>query len=105
MKNSIKCKASWIQHTGTVFFYHFPPFRTRKMEEHFLNLAASLGECSRIVSQVLESTNSCLSANVSNEVTQVLPSNSGRSAAMFQVQSNKRDPWFNAVKMQVCALA
>ena len=43
-------------------------------------LAASLGECSRIVSQVLESSNSGSSANVSNEATQVLPANSGRSA-------------------------
>ena len=50
------------------------------MEEHLRNLAASLGECSRIVSQVLESSNSSPSANVSNAVTQVLPANSGRSA-------------------------
>jgi len=51
-----------------------------KLEEHLRNLAASLGECSRIVSQVLESSNSSPSANVSNAVTQVLPASSGRSA-------------------------
>ena len=50
------------------------------MEEHLRSLAASLGECSRIVSQVLESSNLGSSANVSNEATQVLPANSGRSA-------------------------
>ena len=61
------------------------------MEEHLRSLAASLGECSRIVSQVLESSNSGSSANVSNEATQVLLAHSGRSASLFQPPREMRE--------------
>ena len=51
------------------------PFLTNKMEEHLCSLADSLGECSRLVSQVLASTSSSSNTNVPDSVTQVVSEN------------------------------
>lgn len=59
------------------FFYQelLLPFLTNKMEEHLHSLADSLGECSRLVSQVLASTSSSSNTNVPDSVTQVVSEN------------------------------
>ena len=79
----IKCKASWflqstadLIHTGITLFQLFSPF-AGKMEKQLWSLAAFLGECSRIVSQVLDSSDSSSNGNV----TQILPANSRRTAS------------------------
>ena len=78
----IKCKASWflqstadLIHTG-ITLQLFSLF-AGKMEKQLWSLAAFLGECSRIVSQVLDSSDSSSNGNV----TQVLPANSRRTAS------------------------
>ena len=78
----IKCKASWflqstadLIHTGITLFQLFSPVEG-KMEKQLWSLAAFLGECSRIVSQVLDSSDSSSNGNV----TQILPANSRRTA-------------------------
>ena len=50
-------------------------FLTNKMEEHLRNLADSLGECSRLVSQVLASSSSSSNTKVPDSVTQVVSEN------------------------------
>ena len=45
------------------------------MEEHLRNLADSLGECSRLVSQVLASSSSSSNTKVPDSVTQVVSEN------------------------------
>ena len=79
----IKCKASWflqstadLIYTGITLFQLFSPF-AGKMEKQLWSLAAFLGECSRIVSQVLDSSDSSSNGNV----TQILPANSRRTAS------------------------
>ena len=59
------------------FFYQelLPPFLTNKMEEHLRSLADSLGECLRLVSQVLASTSSSSNTNIPDSVTQVVSEN------------------------------
>ena len=75
-KHHGSCKASWILHTGITLFQLSSPF-AGKMEKQLRSLAAFLGECSRIVSQVLDSSDSSSNGNV----TQVLPANSRRTAS------------------------
>ena len=68
-------KTSGIEHPGIRFQKLLPPFLTDKMEEHFRSLADSLGECSRLVSQVLASTSSSSNTKVPDSVTQVVSEN------------------------------
>ena len=75
-KHHGSCKASWILHTGITLFQLSSPF-AGKMEKQLRSLAAFLGECSRIVSQVLDSSDSSSNGNVK----QVLPANSRRTAS------------------------
>ena len=75
-KHHGSCKASWTLHTGITLFQLSSPF-AGKMEKQLRSLAAFLGECSRIVSQVLDSSDSSSNGNV----TQVLPANSRRTAS------------------------
>ncbi|CAH3107626.1 unnamed protein product [Porites lobata] len=77
-----------------------------KMEKQLRSLAAFLGECSRIVSQVLDSSDSSsngnmtLARNSSDCFESFSPLNNqiaGEQPALFQVQSNELDLCFKAV--------
>ena len=48
----------------------FPAILANKMEEKLRNLADSLGECSRLVSQVLAGSSSSSNESVTDSVTQ-----------------------------------
>ena len=62
-KHHGSCKASYILHTEITLFQLFSLF-AGKMEKQLRSLAAFLGECSRIVSQVLDSSDSSSNGNM-----------------------------------------
>ena len=74
-----------------------PPFVTNKMEESLRNLADSLGECSRLVSQVLASGSSSANWNVTDSGTH------GVSGNNFSSTSNVA--CCKEVEVQDCVLA
>ena len=83
-------QASWILHTEITLFQLFSPF-AGKMEKQLRSLAAFLGECSRIVSQVLDSSDSSSNGNMTRVYQQI----AGEQPALFQVQSNELDLCLN----------
>ena len=79
------------------------------MEEHLRSLADSLGECSRLVSQVLASTSSSSNTKVPDSATQVVSENnlSSRSNVSSAVERGRSmlQRSILEVEVQDCVLA